>query len=306
MNTKTNNIETKKTDFQDAITKIESSLAEYKTSFPKNFGDMFRSRLKVLCMVYAGYCILSAVAFAAFDNLMKAFFVSLPMFFAGILLSYKPKEIDSDNIKSMRAKLTPLEEYSDVKKYAEGLDEEVTRAAAQKASYKVKNNIILYLFIGVLATMLTVSFVHDNTFLRDDLENIHRNDNCGIFTRAAEFFQLEPKKPFVEILPYNHGEAPLTLPFYIVNINTGKDNKAGDCLAALRFAAPEIRGSNPGERYRIIITDAKGKPSTISFPYTVGEPYGQKRIAKDEITALNICNYLFLHSEKLKYKVEKE
>ncbi len=306
MKTKTNNIETKKTDFQDAITKIESSLAEYKTSFPKNFGDMFRSRLKVLCMVYAGYCILSAVAFAAFDNLMKAFFVSLPMFFAGILLSYKPDEINPDKIKSMRLNLTPLEEYSDVKKYAEGLDEELTRAAAQKASYKAKNNIILYVFIGVLAAMLTVSFVHDNTFLRDDLENIHRNDNCGIFTRAAEFFQLEPKKPFVEILPYNHGEAPLTLPFYIVNINPGSGSQAGDCLVALRFAAPEIKNANPGDRYHIIITDAKGNPSTISLPYTVGEPYGQARIANDEITALNICNYLFLHSEKLKYKVEKE
>lgn len=294
-----------KTEFQNSIQEIETALAKYKTSFPKNFGDMFRSKITTLCLVFAGYCILSAIAFASFGNIMKAFFVSLPMFFGAFMLGYDPEKVSPDKIRSMRNDLTPLEEYSDVKKYAENLDLELMRIAAQKKSYKIKMNIIIYAFIAILSGLLIHSFIKDNTFLRDDLENIHVDDNCGEFSRAAEYFSLQPKTPFQSISPFDPGLSPNKIDLFIVNLNPGKGTSAGDCLAGFRFATPEIRRSNPGDSYMLTITDVKGNPSKLSYKFTVGDPYVQSRFCKTEGEAINICDYVYGHASELRYKLEK-
>ncbi len=302
---KTTDKAAQKTEFQNSVQEIETALAEYKKSFPKNFGDMFRSNITKLCLVFAGYCILSAIAFTSFGNLMKAFFVSLPMIFGAFMLGYDPKKVSPDKLQSMRKSLTPLEEYSDVKKYAQNLDSELIRIAAEKKSYKIKMNIIVYAFIAILSGMLIHSFIKDNTFLRDDLENLHVDDNCGEFSRAAEYFSLQPKEPFQSISPYDPGISPNNIDLFLVNLNPGKGTSAGDCLAGFRFATPEVRRSNQGDKYLLTITDENGNPSKLSFKFTVGDEYVQSLICKTEKEAINICDYVYGHSSSLRYKLEK-
>ena len=298
-------ITTQKTEFQNSVQEIETSLAKYKSSFPKNFGDMFRSKLTFLCVVFAIYCILSALAFASFGNIMKAFFVSLPMFFCAIFLSYKPEAFPLHKLLNKCDSLSPLEEYSDVKKYTSNLRLEIARIADLKRSYKIKMNIIQYSFIAILSGLLIHSFIKDNTYLRDDLENIHVDENCGEFSRAAEFFSLLPKSPFVSISPYDPGLSPKTADFFIVNLNSGSGNTVGACLTGFRFATPEVRRSNTGDKYLMTITDENGNPSKLSFNFTVGDPYVEKHISDTDIEAINICDYLYCHQTQLKYKLEK-
>ena len=303
----TNDKTAQKTDFQNSVQEIETALAEYKTSFPKNFGDMFRYKLSILCLVFGIYCLLSVFAFASRDNYIKAFFVSLMMFFCAFWLGfgYDPKKISPDKLQSMRKALTPLEEYSDVKKYADNLDLELIRIATKKKSYKIKMNIIVYAFIAILSGLLIHSFIKDNTSMRDDLENIHVNDHCGIFSSAAEYFSLQPKVPFQSIMPFDSELSPNDLGLFIVNLNTFRGNSKGDCLVGFRFATPEIRRSNQGDRYLLTITDEKGNPSKLSYEFTVGDPLVESRICKTQREAINICNYLNSHSSELRYKLEK-
>ena len=297
---------TKKTDFQNSVKEIESSLAKYKTSFPKNFGDMFRNKVAAICAMFALYCILSVFAFYSFGNVMKAVFVSLAMFFAAILLSYAPKpDATKDDVKSKRQSLKSMEEYPDVQKYAEDVDAELDRVENEKKSYKKKMNIIYYAYLAVLVGFLVHSFVTDNTYLRDDLENIHADDNCGDFSKAAEFFNLQPKTPFAVIRPFDSGQTPSDIQLFIVNINEGKGSQAGDCLVAFRFATPEIKNSNQGDNYTITITDEQGRPSCVSFQCIVGADLVQKRISQTEHEAMNICNYIHNHAQELRYTVEK-
>ena len=142
-------------------------------------------------------------------------------------------------------------------------------------------------------------------YFRDDLENIHADDNCGDFAYAAAYFHLDPKKPFVSISPLDPNQTPSAVGLYIVNINTNSGNSAGDCLVAFRFAAPEIRNSAAGENYRIIITDTDGTPSVVSFAHKIGSPLVEARISQRESDAQNICNYLYKHTAELRCKVEK-
>lgn len=293
-----------RTAFQNSIKDIETSIAEYKTSFPKNFGDMFRSKISLICFTFAGYCVLSAIAFTSTANLMMAFFVSLPMFFAAILLSYKSKEVSPDQVNNLRKTLISMENFPDVKKYAEEIDEELERVEKKKKSYKIVMNVIYWLYVAILSGLLIHSFVTDNTFLRDDLENIHREDNCGDFSKAAEFFNLEPKTPFAVIKPFDSEQTPSDIQLFLVNINPGKGTQAGDCLVAFRFAAPNIKNSQPGDKYTITVTDKQGNPSEVSFKFTVGDNLVQNRVSFREPEALNICNYVYNHAKELRYKVE--
>ena len=291
--------------FQKAVKEIESALSEYKSSFPKNFGDMFRSKLTALCVAFAVYCILSAIVYASFPNIMKAFFVSLPMFFAAILLSYKPTEKNTYDLMAKRNSLKAMEEYPDVKKYAEGLETEVKRIEVVKKSYKSKMNSIYFAFVAILAAFLIHTFVTDNTWIRADLENIHPGENCGNFSYAAEYFNLEPKKPFVSIRPFDPGTTPNNADIFIVNLNTGSGNTTNSCLVGFRFETPEIRNSNSGDKYKLTITDTQGKPSNVIFFCPIDNPLVERHIAQYESDAVDICNYLYNHVDELRYKVEK-
>ena len=292
--------------FQKAVKEIESALSEYKSSFPKNFGDMFRSKLTALCVAFAVYCILSAIVYASFPNIMKAFFVSLPMFFAAILLSYKPEEKNIFHLMEKRNSLNSMEEYPDVKKYADGLENEIKRIEVEKLSYKRKMNIIFYTFVAILTALLIHTFVTDNTWIRADLENIHPGENCGNFAYAAEYFNLDPKKPFVSIKPFDPGVTPKNAELFIVNTNTGSGNTTNSCLVGFRFTTPEIRNANSGDKYNLTITDTQGNPSNVSFSFTTGAPWVEVHINQYETVAIDICYYLYNHVDELRYKVEKE
>ena len=183
---------------------------------------------------------------------------SCHMFFAAILLRYNPKPESKFSVKSLRQSLTSMEEYPDVKKYAEDVDAELDCVENEKKSYKRKMNIIFYSYVAVLVGFLVHTFVTDSTYLRDDLENIHQDDNCGKFAKAAEYFNLQPKTPFAVIRPFDSEQTPSDIQLFIVNINTSKGYQAGDCLVAFRFTTPEIKNSNKGDNYTITITDMQG------------------------------------------------
>ena len=168
-----------KTTFQDKMTELESTLARYKTSFPKNFGDMFRSKLALICIVFAVYCILSAFAFASFDNIVKAVFVSLAMLYASVILLYDKSGGRESLLATMemRNDIKQFEKYPDVKKYGEELDSDISRSVGRKNRCKKVMMVLFYIYVGILSCYIISDFVNDNTLLRDDLENVHAGDN---------------------------------------------------------------------------------------------------------------------------------
>jgi hypothetical protein len=302
----TQQAEANKTEFQNTVKKIESDLSEYKTSYPKNFGDVFRANIMLFCISIAIYCILSAVAFFNVSTAMMAFMVGLPLLIISIKFNDTPSEGYSKRrqVLSGQRSLQKLDEFPDVKNYLQGLDTELEAVEKRKETYKRTITILFWLFSAVLLALLVRSFVNDNTFLRDDLENIHSGDNCGDFTEIAPYFHLEDHKPFVSISPLDASLSPSNADLFIVNLNTGSGNQADDCLAGFRFAVPEIKDATANSRYILTITDKDGNPSELSFEFNTSDKYIQKRIATREPKALNIAYYIYTHSNELRYKVE--
>jgi len=296
----------KKSTFQDRITKIESELAEYKTSFPKNLGDMFRAGITFICIAFAIYCILSAIAFASFDNIMKAIFVSLSMLYAAVMIEFDSKEKNPENIKLMCDENKPFEYYPDVKKYDDELNAELTRSINEKKGYRKKFKVFFYIYAAILACFIISDFINNNSLFREDLENVHQGDNCGEFRMAAEYFNLKPNEPFVVIKPYDPTFCSDNVELFIVNNNTGEGNEVDDCTAGFRFASLKIKGASMGSQYIMRITDANGQPSYLEYKFKTGTPLVDVDICKSEKEALNICNYLYNHSADLRYTLEKQ
>ena len=302
--TTTQQEESGKAQFQNTVKKIESDLSKFKTDYPKNFGDVFRAKVMQFCIALAAYCILSAVAFFNARTGMMSFMVGLPLLIISIKFYEKQYGSATFGYSRSRLKLKELEDYPDVKKYLQGLDAEVAVVEKRKKKYLRTITILFWLFSAVLLGLLVRSFLNDNTFLRDDFENIHLGDNCGDFTEITPYFHLENHKPFVSIAPLNASETPSNVDFYIINTNTGSGNQADDCLAGFRCPIPEIKGSTPGSRYVLTITDKEGNPSELSYEFSTSDKYIQKRIAAKETQGLNICYYLYNHAGELRYKVE--
>ena len=283
--------ESGKTQFQNTVKDIESHLSEYKNSYPKNFGDAFRAKIMLFCIAIASYCILSAVAFFNVSTAMMAFMVGLPLLIIAIKYNETPSDgyFEKRKVLSGYRSLKQLNEFPDVKNYLQGLDTELEAVEKRKETYKRTITILFWLFSAVLLALLVRSFVNDNTFLRDDLENIHSGDNCGDFTEIAPYFHLEDHKPFVSISPLDASLSPSNADLFIVNLNTGSGNQADDCLAGFRFAIPEIKDATANSRYILTITDNDGNPSELSFEFSTSDKYIQKRIAAKEPQALNIA-----------------
>lgn len=298
--------ESGKKQFQDKIKLIELGLSEYKSSFPKNYGDAFRDKVMLFCIAFASYCILSPVAFFNVTTAMLSFMVGLPM----LIISIKYYDKSSTDYYTYRQvqlncnSLKQLDEYPDVKNYLEGLQTELSSAQKSKKRYLRATNILFWCFVAALTALLVRSFINDNTFIRDDFENIHSGDNCGDFTEIAPYFHLENKKPFVSIQPFDANLTPNNADLFIVNLNTGSGNQADDCLAGFRFAVPEIKGASTNKDYLLRITDKDGNPSELSFKFNTGDKYIEQHIARTEKPALNICYYLYTHANELRYTVE--
>lgn len=299
--------ESGKKKFQDKIKDIESRLSEYKSSFPQNYGDAFRAKVMLFCIALAAYCLLSPVAFFNASTAMLSFLVGLPLLIIAIKYYEKPST-DYYTYRQVQLNcnsLKQLEDYPDVKNYLDGLQTELSAAQKSKKKYLRATNILFWCFVAALTALLVRSFVNDNTFLRDDFENIHSGDNCGDFTEIAPYFHLENKKPFVSIQPLDSKITPNNADLFIVNLNTGSGNQAHDCLAGFRFAVPEIKGASSDKNYTLRITDKDGNPSELSFAFRTTDKYIEQRIARTEKPALNISYYLFTHADELRYTVEE-
>ena len=301
---------------------LETLLAEYKNSYPKNFSEMVRIGLPLFMIVFSLMLGVNFFVNGSGDESVGFAAVGMVLFIFGIVLYAKfAKLIHKGDNAFVREKINAIqkdfETYPDVKNYAAKCSDELTTAEKRKSKIKMVYYCVFggfllifggYIFWG--ATKAISHFWDKNSgkaiynavdydgyyvilHLKEDVPFLSLNT---LRTEVSDGIKLEGNK----------------LDIFLTNFY--KEPNGSVCnLSAMK---PAISGANIKDKFRLVLTYKDGKPvercpkfyfegsksgiiSTGAFCY---DPKWQKQ---NKFQTLQTLRYLQANKERLSFLVEK-
>jgi len=301
---------------------LETLLEEYKNSHPKNFSAMIRAGLPIFMILFSVLFAIDALINGASDESIANIFVSVVLFFFGLVMYVKfyrflSKDDSSSAEKNIDAMITDFKEYPDVQNYVKKCQGDLLKEKAHKRKIKMAYYIVFGGFLAFFGLKLLIGLGINlsHFFKKDSNEAVFNSKTLDGFYVALD---LQDDVPFLSLKPLKKdisGNIRLEAQTLDVYLNDFID-KSSQTIRILSAMTPEISGKDSTDFFRITITDKNGNPiercprfsfsgsksgiiSTYAFCYDVSTNM------QCSFQTLQVLRYLQANKDDLRFLVEK-
>lgn len=307
-----------KTYFQQLSLQMEELLKRYKNQYPKNLGALVRNAFPYMLMAVTLIVLPLAAVFGFFlyGNLalFLAMFFVIPVLivFCVILLikNNREKVVERDlpvKMEALKKQVEPYKEYSDVSKYLDGYNRQIAETDSSKKRHRNMFRTIIACFCLIVVAYVTGSLIWITSFNSCSNHSFMGDDKILGLEKNVPFLTLQPLK--TDIGEGCKVESDRVDIFY-----------STDWLVLKEI---NISGASEGDLFRMIITDAEGRPVPNGTKFVFSGANNKKVLSynfcrrKDLLSdgtvnftsnsyeCLEVCRYINEHKEGLRFLVEK-
>lgn len=250
-------MEKNKEYFQDLSMQMEQLLKKYKEQYPKNISAMIRTFFPVILLILSillPFSLMLADMFQSLGWFAVISLVSPVLFVFSIILYFKnEKENKTDptilpRINELRKQISPYADFSDVKKYLDQYNAQITQTDEKKLSYRKKFKKMVLLFF---ACFITFAVVLPTIVV---LSKTHETNHS--FNGLVEILGIEKDEPFLRLAPL---KKEICENCYIMDdtLDFTLYERSGTRLYLRKI---NIKNAGLDDIFRLIITDKNGVP----------------------------------------------
>ena len=306
-----------KTNFQSLSLRMEDALKRYKNQYPKNLGVLIRNGFPVMLLVFSLIILpITAISYVLTTGnfvIFLAIIFILPVLtifsIVMIIKNKRDKIVDvnlPNEIESLKSKIVQYKDYSDVAKYIDGFNRQISETDKAKQKYRS----IYRLIIGSVC-FVVVAYVAGCIMW---ITNFDSCTNHG-FEGETEILGLKKGVPFLTLTPLktdiddNHKVISPNIEVFYQSDN-------------LIVKEINISGTKEGDIFRMIITNKDGQmiPNCPRFIFKASETnkinsfyfcsYRQisdtdsVSYSVNSFEGLETCRYLIEHKNELRFLVD--
>ncbi len=310
--------------FQEVSEDLEALLKQYKNSYPRSIGAIFRVNIANFLILISVFLILYII-YARSGNIatlilsVVAWLVGLFSIIYAIaekidVLSYKwkmegrydlykkrhvekflkgknsnKKEYFYDptlliQIKDVKSKLDGFYEYPDVKKYLEQYDRQVKNAQNKKKRFRFIFAIVCVVLISVQTAIIY---------------SVYKESSRPYYSLVLN---IDENVPFLSLKPLDlNGYSNVTPTTYTADIFIDSVN--------LRLDKMKVSGATGSDILRLVITDTEGVPvpncPKFIFPASQTEAIKSEEYCSSSYETLDALNYMNENKTNLRFAIEK-
>ena len=304
-----------KTTFHNNLSNWEHLLAEYKKSYPKNFGALTREYLPGFMMLLFINSFTDSVALVQ----QAPCFISPALFVFGLLLyikKYKTTDTTQTSEATMQQCISEAEatysNYPDVMEYLRQYRASVAAVTKRKKNIKRYFLIAFWGFFVVYGATIALQFVHNYD---NKLRNVATQDNI------CRILELEDDVPFLTLTPYTTDIADgikLETKSLDIFLYSQYESETSGGFDLREFTARKPKISGGSGKFRLIITDENGN-FIHRCPYFVFDTtddnevilsgflqYYSEVLRENSLQTIETLRYLKDNQEHLRFIVEKK
>ena len=308
-----------KTTFHNNLSDWEHLLAEYKKSYPKNFGALVRNYLPSFMMLFGVMMFINSFTDSEAILQQAPCFISPVLFIFGLFLYLKkyntpatPQTTEPTMQQCIAKAEATYSKYPDVMEYLKQYRASVDAVTKRKKNIKRYFLIAFWGFFVVYGVIIASQFVHN---FNNKLRNVAAEDN------VCRILELEDDVPFLTLTPYKTDIADgikletKSLDIFLFS-KYESQTSGGFNLRAFTARKPKISGGSG--KFRLIITDENGN-FIHRCPYFVFDTsnddeviqsgflqYDTKDLRFNGLQTIETLRYLQDNKEHLRFIVEKK
>ena len=308
-----------KTTFHNNLSNWEHLLAEYKKSYPKNFGALTREYLPGFMMLFGVMMFINSFTDSVALVQQAPCFISPALFVFGLLLyikKYKTTDTTQTSEATMQQCISEAEatysNYPDVMEYLRQYRASVAAVTKRKKNIKRYFLIAFWGFFVVYGATIALQFVHNYD---NKLRNVATQDNI------CRILELEDDVPFLTLTPYTTDIADgikLETKSLDIFLYSQYESETSGGFDLREFTARKPKISGGSGKFRLIITDENGN-FIHRCPYFVFDTtddnevilsgflqYYSEVLRENSLQTIETLRYLKDNQEHLRFIVEKK
>ncbi len=320
-----------KTQFQRDLTDLEISFKDYKNGFPKTFGEQVKPFVSLILIVVSIFMWFHGLSYDSITIIIAPVLFVAGIFVAVIEYRTEPDKVTiwaiiHDRMYSFVHREEPCEkfynaspekvlkkveyientykQYPDTNSFIQKFKESLNKEIKRKRNIRT---IFIICCIGIVATY-SISIAMKECTKDDPLQNTN-----SAFDVPAMILDLNEKTPFLRIKPLKteiSNGISLSADYQDFFIKQESSSQFDPYL--LVTTVPKISGYKPNDKFRLIITDDKGKPLQGCYIFTF-IPNQQQKVISHEIKGMTRwrleliyrLKYMQNHQENVSFVVEK-